>query len=157
MNKKVFLFDWGNTLMKDFPDEKGPMYSWNKVMIMPDTDKMLNELYKTADCYIATNARDSNKEDIIKALRRVHIDHFIKDIFCYKEIGFPKPSKEYFSEVFKRLNTDIENVTMVGDSLENDISGAVKFGFNAVLFDPENKYSGYHGLKISKLTDLLIC
>lgn len=155
MNKKVYLFDWGNTLMRDFKDETGPMYLWSKVDIIPQADIVLKNLSASSNCYIATNAEDSNKEDIIKALQRVYINQYFKDIFCFKEIGFPKPSNDYFSEVFRRLNTDKDNIVMVGDSFENDIKGALEFGFKAVLYDPDNKYSEYQGLKISALSDLL--
>lgn len=155
MSKKVYLFDWGNTLMKDFKNESGPMYLWSEVDIMPKADIVLEKLSKQADCYIATNAKDSNKADIIKALKRVKIDLFFKDIFCYKEIGFPKPSLQYFQEVHNRLDTPKDYISMIGDNLEKDITGALEFGFNAILYDPQNKYTDYHGLKIQDLTDLL--
>jgi len=86
--KKIFLFDWGDTIMQDFPHEIGKMHTWLKVEAMPNADKMLNELSKKADCYLATNARDSSKLDIFKALERVNLHKYFKDIFCYIEIGF---------------------------------------------------------------------
>ena len=150
----IYLFDWGNTIMKVFPDETGPMYLWKKVEIMPGADEMLRKLNETADCYIATNAKDSEKEDIIKALKRVGIDSYFKDIFCFREIGFPKPSKEYFEDILKRLETEKEHITMVGDHLENDICGALEFGFTGILYDPDDSYPTYSGKKIKTLITL---
>ena len=66
--KKTFLFDLGNTIMRDFPDEKGKMKAWNKIEAMPNAEMMLEKLYQQHDCFIATNAKDSLKEDIIEAL-----------------------------------------------------------------------------------------
>lgn len=28
---KTYLFDWGDTLMVDFPDQEGKMCNWSKV------------------------------------------------------------------------------------------------------------------------------
>ena len=106
ITKKVILFDWGNTIMKDLPSETGVMHNWSKVEAMPNAEEMLKELSQHTDCYLATNAKDSQKEDILKALQRVNLHTYFKDIFCYKEIGFLKPSKEYFDTIFKKLNVD---------------------------------------------------
>jgi FMN hydrolase / 5-amino-6-(5-phospho-D-ribitylamino)uracil phosphatase len=155
IKKKAYLFDWGDTIMRDFPGKLGPMYSWDKVEIMPYADTMLKELSKKAHCYLATNAKDSSKIDIIKALQRVHIDTFFKDIFCYKEIGFSKPSKEYFDTVISRLELDKENIIMIGDNIDSDIYGVQKIGIDTILYDTVGKYRDYKGLKISNLMTIL--
>ncbi len=155
MNRKVYLFDWGDTIMKDFPEEQGSMYKWNKIEMMPFADKVLEDITKTADCYIATNAKDSNKIDILKALKRVNLHTYFKDIFCYKEIGYSKPTKEYFDVIVDKLNVNKKNLIMVGDNLAKDVEGAINYGIKAILYDPSNKYPAYKGLKISSLNDIL--
>ena len=153
--KKAFLFDWGNTIMKDFPDEIGPMAHWNKIQIMPNGDRVLDELSKRAVCCLATNAKDSNKEEICKALARVNIKMFFHDVFCYREIGYSKPSKEYFEYIVKKLKMSKNDILMIGDSLETDVQGALNFGFEAVLYDPSNLYPIYKGVRITDLKELL--
>jgi haloacid dehalogenase superfamily, subfamily IA, variant 1 with third motif having Dx(3-4)D or Dx(3-4)E len=153
--KKVYLFDWGDTIMKDFPDEQGAMYTWKKIMIMPFADKMLQVLSKSADCYLATNAKDSSKEDIIKALARVNLHEYFKDIFCFRELGVVKPAKEYFDLVLKKLGEKKENLVMIGDNLESDIYGVQNIGIDTILYDPENKNPNYKGRKISNLMMIL--
>jgi FMN phosphatase YigB (HAD superfamily) len=155
IKKKAYLFDWGDTIMRDFPDKSGSMCTWDKVEIMPCADTMLKELSKKTHCYLATNAKDSSKVDIIKALQRVHIDKFFKDIFCYKEIGFSKPSKEYFDTVINRLQLDKKNIIIIGDNIDSDIYGVQKVGIDTILYDSEGRYSDYKGLRISNLMTIL--
>ena len=136
---KAILFDWGNTLMVDFPDEKGPMYSWKKVVATQNALMAVKKLSLTIKCYIATNAKDSSKEDIYKALRIVGLEKYIEDIFCYKEIGFEKPTIEYFEVVINRLGIGREEIMFIGDDFEKDYLGARKNGINSILYDPNNK------------------
>ena len=155
--KKAFLFDWGNTIMRDFPDEQGAMHSWRRVEAMPNAEKMLRKLVQIADCYLATNARDSDKENIVRALQRVHLHSYFKDIFCYREIGFPKPSFEYFDTIRKKLAIEKEDMVMIGDDLESDVTGAIHYGIEAILYDYQDARNEYQGTRITDLisvTDL---
>ena len=136
---KHYLFDWGDTLMVDFPSEDGPMYKWSKVAAIVGAEELLRELSKTACCYVATNAKASTEADIRKALARVGLDKYIKGIFCFRGLGFEKPSKEFFSSILASLNSEKNEIVMVGDSLENDINGALNFGFDAIWFNPMKK------------------
>jgi len=150
---KTILFDWGNTLMIDYPDQKGPMYKWEKVKSVKNSKKTLSYLYKKYNCCLATNAKDSTKDDISRALKRVKINKFIKDIYCFKEIGFEKPSNEYFSKIIRDNNC--KEYLMIGDNPEIDITGAQKYGIDGILFDPENRYNNFKGKKITDLADLI--
>ena len=136
---KHYLFDWGDTLMVDFPSENGPMYQWSKVEAVKGSQDLLLELSKTANCYVATNAKASSEIDIRKALARAGLDEYIKGIFCFPSIGFEKPSKAFFSRISASLNSEQNEIVMVGDSLENDIRGALDFGFDAIWFNPMKK------------------
>jgi len=153
--KTVYLFDWGDTLMRDFPDEKGAMCNWNKVEMMPNADKMLRELSQIADCYLATNAKDSTKGEIFKALERVRLDVYIKDIFCFQELGVSKPSSEYFDIILKRLIKRKEDLLMIGDNIETDVQGVKKLGIDAILYDPKCQHNDYNGKKINDLMNLI--
>ncbi|MEZ8385620.1 HAD family hydrolase, partial [Vibrio splendidus] len=56
---EVVLFDWGNTLMVDFPDAQGKMCDWETVQEVSGARALLTELSKNHQVYVATNAGDS--------------------------------------------------------------------------------------------------
>ena len=43
---KALFFDWGNTVMKVFPEYEGPMVSWPKVEKIEGIEELLNYLFK---------------------------------------------------------------------------------------------------------------
>ena len=155
MMRKVFLFDWGDTIMRNFPCETGKMNTWKKVDTMPNAQEMLKKLSKSYDCYIATNAKDSFKKDIIEALERVKINKFFKDIFCFNEIGFLKPSSEYFDKIIRQLDVTKAEIVMIGDNLETDIRGAQENGIESILYDYNNNHQDYNGNRITNLLEIL--
>tara|TARA_R110002072_G_scaffold303142_1_gene495780 strand:+ start:35809 stop:36507 length:699 start_codon:yes stop_codon:yes gene_type:complete len=55
--------------------------------------------------------------------------------FISSELGFRKPSADFYRAVVAGLNTAPERILMVGDGLENDVEGALSVGMKAVLID----------------------
>lgn len=49
------------------------------------------------------------------------------------EVGLQKPSREIFEYVAKKVEADLDRLVHVGDSLENDLAGALTAGAKAVL------------------------
>jgi len=149
---KVILFDWGNTLMVDSQDETGPMYTWKKIHCVKNAKHALEELSKDYVCCLATNAQDSDKDDIEKALDIAGISKFIKHIFCFKETGFKKPSKEFFDYIAYKLRVKYNEMILIGDDADKDYYGAVNNGLNGLLYDPyiKNKDDA-----INKISDLM--
>ncbi len=129
------LFDWGDTLMKDFPEFKGPMVSWPHVEPINNAESTLKRLHPSYVIALATNAMDSSKEDIANALQRVNLLQYLDEIYCYRSIGFRKPSKEFFQYILNDLKMDKSQIIFVGDDLEKDIKGANDFGLRAVWFN----------------------
>jgi putative hydrolase of the HAD superfamily len=119
----TLLFDWGNTIMIDYPDQKGPMYKWKNVEPVKNAQEVLSALSKSCRCYLVTNAKDSSKNEIVKALYRAQLDIYFTDIFCHKEFRCEKPSKEFFDKVIHIINNPPQCL-MVGDNLQKDIVGA---------------------------------
>ena len=139
---KALLFDWGNTLMIDFPDQTGPMYRWSKIEAVKNAEACLSKLSEEIPCYIATNAKDSTREDIYKALHAVQIGKYITDIFCFKEIGYEKPTEDFFKCTFEKLSLAPHEVVLIGDDIEKDFNGARRNGMYGILFVPDNKNPG---------------
>lgn len=134
-----YIFDWGNTLMVDFPSENGPMYSWPKVEAIPGSRTLLRELNKFSECSIATNAKDSTDTDIRRALARVNLNNHVQNIFCYQTTGYKKPSKEFFQKAHSLLKIDKNKIVVIGDNLEQDVLWALNFSFDAIWFNADKK------------------
>lgn len=127
-----YLFDWGNTLMEDLPGQSGPMALWPQVEAVTGAADVLRELSRHGKCHIATNADNSTAEQIRQALQRVGIDQFIGEIFCFREIGHKKPEAAFFEAILSILQVPKTSVVMIGDSLENDVWGALAAGIDAI-------------------------
>lgn len=127
-----YLFDWGDTLMRDDPQATGPMATWPRVEALPGAAATLRALAAGAGCHIATNARDSSAADIRRALDRVGLGRYITHIFCFREIGAEKPSEKFFATIVERLGCRRDEVVMVGDNLEKDVRGALARGICAI-------------------------
>jgi YjjG family noncanonical pyrimidine nucleotidase len=70
-------------------------------------------------------------------LARSAIRHHISDIIISEEIGAAKPAPEYFDKAFARLgNPSKREVLMIGDGWASDIVGAVRYGIDAVWYNP---------------------
>ncbi|MEZ9764278.1 HAD family hydrolase [Vibrio splendidus] len=134
---KIVLFDWGNTLMIDFPDAQGKMCDWETVQEVNGARELLAELSKTHQVYVATNAGDSSKDDIIHAFARVGLSQYISDYFCKASIGFSKFEPEFYPVIISKLGVKPQDITMVGDSLDKDIYPALKVGLHAVWLNSE--------------------
>jgi putative hydrolase of the HAD superfamily len=148
----IYLFDWGDTLMRDDPDARGPMYLWENVSPCENAASMLEQLSKRHVIHIASNAGDSDESDIRKALDRAGIGKYIREIFCFKRLGVKKPSPEFFRAVLSVLSCSPSDIVMVGDHPESDAAWAIGNGASAVLYDPHGKYPGIkaEGFKIIK-------
>lgn len=121
--------------MEDLPGQHGPMYLWPEVELVEGVIDCLDSLSKVATCHVATNAKDSTAIEIRKAFARVELSQYIEEIFCANSIGHKKPSSEYFEFIQNRLGAPKSKMVIVGDSLENDVYGALKQGFNAIWFN----------------------
>ncbi len=133
---RALLFDWGNTLMEDIPGFTGPMTGWPRVAVIPGVPETLAGLKPSWRLAMATNAADSDEPDIRAALRRGALDPLIEEIYCFRRLGFKKPSPEFFQAVLADLSLPAGRVVMVGDSLDGDVFGAVQAGLRAVWFHP---------------------
>lgn len=136
---KVYLFDWGDTLMVDFPDQVGKMYDWVNVQAVNGALYTLETLSKNNQVYVATNAADSAESDIQMAFERVGLSPFISGYFCKATLGIGKGTPDFFNRIIDTLNVDSKSVVMVGDSYDNDIEPAIAAGIQAIWFNPSGK------------------
>ncbi len=135
---KIYLFDWGDTLMVDFSNARGKMCNWDTVQAVDGAVETLSALSQQGhSLFVATGADDSNVQDIKLAFERVGLSKFISGYFCKSNIGISKGSSEFYQRIVNQLGVKPSEVTMVGDSLEKDVISALDAGLNAVWFNSQ--------------------
>lgn len=129
---RCVLFDWGNTLMRDFPEFSGSMASWPYVEALPNVKKVLVELRPQWTLALATNAIDSDEKAIWEALDRVGLSSLLDKVYCFQNIGHSKPTPDFFDYIVKDLLMDRCRMVMVGDDFEKDVLGANRSGIRSI-------------------------
>lgn len=77
-------------------------------------------------------------------------DFFLK-IYSSANLGYEKPNEKIFTNVISKLQ-NIESITMIGDSYNADILGALAAGIEAILVRKDNVYK--HEKYFSSLGEL---
>ena len=153
---KIYLFDWGDTLMIDFPGQRGKMCDWVTVQAVNGALDVLRKLSLNNNVYVATNAADSSENDIKNAFNRVGLSQYISGYFCKANLGIGKGTSEFFERIIERLNVDAKSVVMVGDTYDKDIEPAITVGIEVIWFNPtKQSHSTAHNVKqISHLSEI---
>ena len=138
---QTLVFDWGDTLMRVFPQYTGPMSSWPEVEALPGAAQALEELKRNHKMVVATNAVDSSSRQVRQALARAGLDHLFSAIFTAHELGARKPALAFFQALQSVLHQETRQLVMVGDSYRDDILGAQLAGWTTVWFNPAGKAS----------------
>lgn len=121
--------------MVDFPGVPGKMCDWQRVEAMPGAVELLTALGQKYPAYIATAAVESEPQEIARAFERVGLDALLNGYFCRKNIGFTKPDLRFYQTIIKTLELEPHSLTMIGDSLENDILPCLELGMGTVLLN----------------------
>ncbi|WP_370278742.1 HAD family hydrolase [Pontibacterium sp.] len=128
----IYLFDWGDTLMVDFPGVPGKMCDWEVVEAVDGAKEALSYLSHHAKVYIATGAADSSEADIVRAFERVGLSQYITGYFCQANLGVAKGTPEFLPAIIDQLGIQKEHIAMVGDSLVKDIQPALAAGIKPI-------------------------
>ena len=92
--------------------------------------KYLHSKYKV---YVVSNA--SNLQQSTR-LGKAGLMQYVDGIFGSLDIGYNKPSREYFDYCFGQLGgTRPDQIVIVGDSLNADISGGQAYGLHTIWFN----------------------
>lgn len=134
------IFDWGDTLMADDPNNKQAMYLWDIITVMPGVAETMPYLHEKYNCTVGSNAGQSDSEDMRKAFEKVGLESCFDNYFTSKELGARKPDSAFFGNILKLLGASGENTVMVGNDYEKDISGAKRAGLKTLLITAENGY-----------------
>ncbi|NVN94935.1 MAG: HAD-IA family hydrolase [Bacteroidetes bacterium] len=132
---KAIIFDWGDTVMRDYPELKTPMFTWEHVEYIPDVEQVLRALTSRYTMVIATNAGQSDTAALIKALKRVGAEQYFHHFFSSKDLGYEKPDVRFFTSIAQTIYLKPEECIMIGNLYEKDITGAKDAGMKTILFD----------------------
>ena len=132
---KAIIFDWGDTVMRDYPELKTPMFTWEHVEYIPDVEQALKALATNYAMVIATNAGQSDTAAMIKALKRVGAEQYFHHFFSSKDLGYEKPDVRFFTSIAQTIHFKPEECIMIGNLYEKDIIGAKDVGMKTILFD----------------------
>lgn len=134
---KTVLFDWGDTLMRDDPDQNTPMVTWPHVEAVPGSGALLEYLHSAGfQLVLATSASISNETEIRAALGRVGLDRYLPTIYCFSNTRLPKTSPVFYPYILEDLRADPSETLMVGDNFEFDVLAANRAGISAVWYNP---------------------
>ena len=151
----VYLFDWGDTLMVDFPQKTGKMCEWETVEAIAGAKETLAVLSKIAKIYIATGAADSTAQEIKSAFDRVELSQYISGYFCKENIGLEKGTAVFLNAIISTLAIPVSNITMVGDSFIKDIEPAISVGITPIWFTSNSEQLTSDNIRtIKRLSEL---
>lgn len=102
---------------------------------MEGAEGLLEALYPKYKLYLATNGLAAVQAGRVAS---AGIAKYFTERFVSEEIGFNKPSLEYFHACFARIEGfDPAEAVIVGDSLTSDIKGGILAGIKTVWFNPK--------------------
>ena len=135
-HKPVLVFDWGNTIMAEFPEFSGPMADWPEVAQVDGIVGALEGLANRYTLVIATNATISTTEQIWKAVQRVGLAGYFEAIYTWRELGAKKPDAKFFHSIEREVQQSPNELVMIGDSYAIDVLGAKTAGWRAIWYNP---------------------
>lgn len=95
-------------------------------------EEVLQELSKKFRIYLVTNGTLSVQRGRLKSSG---IEKYLEGVFVSEEIGYNKPSIEYFNKCFAQIpDFKKENTVIIGDSLSSDIQGGINAGIKTIWF-----------------------
>lgn len=89
------------------------------------------------ELYVVTNGVKVVQE---KRLIDAQLKPFFKGIYISEEVGYQKPNKKFFQNVFADIgDVDLNTTAIIGDSLSSDIKGGINSGISSIWFNPQKQ------------------
>lgn len=117
-------------------------------------EELLRSLLEKYCLYIASNG---NTKVQLSRMKSADIIKYFKDIFISQEIGFDKPSSEFYNSCFSKIkNFSKDETVIIGDSITSDIQGGKGVGIKTIWYNPGKKESDVVAdYEINKLLELI--
>ena len=105
--------------------------------LLPEAASVLQALNGKYRMAILTNGLQAVQRP---RLAKSQIHHHFAEVIISEEIGFSKPSREFFDIALARLGSPPRReVLMIGDSWGSDMQGALQSGIDACWYNPGRK------------------
>ena len=104
---------------------------------IPGAEALLEALHGEYRLFICSNGTAVVQEGRLKS---AGIGPYFEEIFISEEIGFNKPSVEFFNRCFDKIPDFCRDRTVIiGDSLSSDILGGINAGIKTCWFNPQER------------------
>lgn len=125
-----------------------------EVQLFPEALDVLRTLYaERVPLALITNGPSDGQRTKIHALG---IDHYFDTILISSETMIAKPDARIYAKAAYSLCVNVNEMLMVGDSMNDDYHGALSAGAQAVLMDRDGRAAKVPGIKrITNLKELL--
>lgn len=107
-----------------------------KSKLMPHAKEVLEYLSVKYDLYILSNGFQELQR---RKMHAAGIDRFFKKVILSDDIGVLKPWPEIFHFALSATQSELRESLMIGDSWENDITGAKRVGMHQVFYNVNGK------------------
>ena len=102
---------------------------------LPGAEEAVDRLSKKYRLFLASNGTASVQKG---RMTSANLYRFFEKVFVSQELGYNKPSLEYFEAAFAQIpGFDKRKCLMVGDSLTSDIRGGANAGIKTCWVNPE--------------------
>ena len=118
----------------------------NDVILFPDTIPMLEIV---SDSYTVVAITNGNADVFRTGIRR-----FFDLSIRADEAGIAKPHRGIFDLTWEKLGCQSSEVIHIGDSLENDVLGAINAGVTPIWFNPEKEKNTLGVQEVRALSEL---
>lgn len=120
--------------------------------VLPDTRGFLRRAkHRRIKTVLASNQDKEKLQILVKAFG---LGPLIGAMYVSTEIGYEKPSPEFFEAVLRQENIHTDECVMVGNNPDNDILGATSAGITGILYDRNNLYPDFSGHRVSRLSEV---
>ena len=107
---------------------------------LPGAEEAVDRLSRKYRLFLASNGTASVQKG---RMTSANLYRFFEKVFVSQEIGYNKPSLDYFNACFAAIpGFDKDKAMMVGDSLSSDIKGGINAGLKTVWVNPDHKDCG---------------
>ena len=155
---KAVLIDFGETLVERVVDDERPLTEL-VITPFPETRDVLRRLVESGyRLALISNTTMSTEVHLREVLRAAGLESFFAAVLTSHDVGVRKPDPAIYERALALLGCCADEAAMVGNDLDQDISGAAALGMTTVLVvrapDPPPKGSVVPGFVIASLAEL---
>lgn len=107
----------------------------HKTNLFPDAHETLQYLQTKYMLHLISNGF---KESTELKVGGSNIGGYFQNVIISEVVGFNKPDPKIFEHALELAGATKSESLMIGDSLEADVYGALRFGMDAIYFNPHN-------------------